>query len=261
MAKVATGQQMRSAERLLSVLASFSSAAYTRSIAEISRDLDLSAATVRRLLITLESHGFLTHDATRGTYTLGHEVVRLASVALTGSSLVSAAAPHISRLNESLNETVQLTIRDRSDLIVIDTRASTHTLKAFHTVGHRYPAFKGGAAGLALLADLAEEELLALLPDPSEWPETTEAAPKSFEDLAPLLETTRAHGYGTNEGFTGSGVWAVAAPIRNASGAAIAAVNVPCPATRVAQKKRRSEVVKALLDCTAKISEASVFIR
>lgn len=261
MAKVPTGQQMRSAERLLQVLASFTADTSTRSIADIGRDLDLSMTTVRRLLQTLHAHGFLSHDAARGTYVLGHEVIRLASVALTGSSLITISGPYLDELNRRLNETVQFTIRDGRDLIVIDFRQSSHIIKAFHTVGHRYPAYKGGAAGLALLMDLSAAQLQATLPADADWPEGPEAGPKSLAELLPLLAEARRAGYGTNDAYTNAGVWAVAAPVRNTAGEAIAAVNVPCPATRTQSAERRAEIVAALLECTTKINEAAVFIR
>ena len=257
--KVATGQQMRSAERLLTVLASFSRQSPARTITEISKELDLSAATVRRLVQTLQSHGFVTLDEDRGIYRLGNEVVRLASVALAGSSIVQIASPFLDQLNEDLNEAIQLTIRDGADLIVIDVRQSRHLLQTFHTVGHRYPAYRGSASGQVLLADLGSDALRAVLPAPDHWGAATPNAPKGPDDLAALLAETRDRGYAINNAMTDPNVWAVAAPLRRATGEAIAALNIPAPHARASDPARRDTIVARLLDASHRINDAAVF--
>ncbi|MDJ0896307.1 MAG: helix-turn-helix domain-containing protein, partial [Alphaproteobacteria bacterium] len=74
MAKVASGQPTRSAQRMLHVLKCFGEDTPELSIAQISRALDLAPSTVRRLLVTLEQEGFVRQDAASGHYRLHTEV-------------------------------------------------------------------------------------------------------------------------------------------------------------------------------------------
>ena len=259
MAKVASGQPMRSAERLLQVLKYFDGGPSPLSISDISRRLDLAASTVRRLLVILEQHGFIRQEPAAGHYRLHHEVIRLAAAALAGTSLVKAAAPLLDALNETHDEAVHLTLRDGAEVIIIDKRRSRHLIKAFHSIGHRYPAYKGSAAGKALLAWLPEPELRGLLPKAGHWEATTDRAPRDLEALNAALAETRERGYGLNEAETEAGVWSVAAPIRDQSGAVVAALNLPCPESRLSGD-RRAALASAVVGAAQTLSDTLPFI-
>jgi len=256
MAKAASGQPMRSAERLLHVLKCFGTEAASLTIAEISRDLDLAPSTVRRLLLLLEREGFVRQEA--GGYRLHHAIIRLAAAALTGSSLVKAAGPVLDGLRERLGEAVQLTVREGAELIILDNRQSEHLIKTFHKIGHRYPPHRGSAAGKALLAWLPEAELLPLLPASGRWEPYTERGIASVEALRVALAQTRERGYAINDGETESDVWSVAAPVRDHHGAVVAALNVPCPASRLSDD-RRALITAALLEAAESLSAAVPF--
>ena len=250
---------MRSAERLLAVLKAFRKGAAKRSLTEISKELELSPTTVKRLLMTLEKYGFVRMDAKGSHYTLDHELIRLASVALSGSSLVQVATGNLDALNNTLNESVQLTIRDGGDLIVIDSRQSQHLLQAFHTVGHRYPAYRGSAAGQVLLAHLDADTLSEVLPTEQSWESTLDKPPVKRAEFLSLLETVRGQGYAINDGSTDPNIWAVAAPIIDQQKHAIAAINVPVPASRADTDSRRQELTEAVVNAARGVSEAIFF--
>lgn len=260
MAKVSSGQTMRSAERLLAVLKAFRKDAAVRSLTEISKELELSPTTVKRLLQTLENSGFVCMDATGSHYRLDHELIRLASVALSGSSLVQLASSSMDALNQHLNESIQLTIRDRTDLIVIDSRQSRHLLQAFHSVGHRYSALRGSAAGQVLLAHLTEDELNQLLPqDSAEWAELPSGHPVDHSAFFESLAAAKTNGYAINDGGTDTNIWAVAAPITDKHKDVAAAINVPVPAARAKSKERRNELIQAVTKAAEDISNAAIF--
>ncbi|MFK4583738.1 IclR family transcriptional regulator [Bradyrhizobium ottawaense] len=259
MPKVASGEQMRSAGRLLQVLKSFRRDASSRSLSEISRELDLAPSTVRRLLETLEQEGFVKYSPDGSRYTLHHEVVRLASVALAGASFVQAAAPILDRLNQEVGETVQISIRDRDNVVLLDTRHSPHLLKIFHAIGHRYPAYKGSAAGKVMLAWLKREDLLEILPKEDRWEAQTARGIRSRAQLLRALDEVRKRGFGVNDRETEENVWSVAAPVRDRSGRVFAAVNVPCPASRLSDEAKRV-IAEKVVDAASTISETLPFV-
>ena len=96
MPKLATGQTLRSAERMLDVLKVFSTDEAALTMSEISTRLDLAPSTVRRILDALESKGFVRQDPRTGKYSPFVEIVRLAAVAVQGNDLISAASQPIS---------------------------------------------------------------------------------------------------------------------------------------------------------------------
>ncbi len=259
MAKVASGQVMRSAERMLRVLKCFGGESPRLGIGDISQRLDLASSTVRRLLLTLEAEGFVRQDEPGGRYGLSGAVIQLAAAALAGSSLVRAAAPILDRLNQDLDETVQLTLRDREALLIVDHRQSRHMVKTFHRIGHRYLPYRGSAAGKAVLAWLPEETLRALLPAAGRWDALTDRGIGDLAALRAALAQTRARGYGLNEGETEADVWSVAAPVRDHHGGVVAAINVPCPVIRLSQD-RRTMIVEATVAAGRDLSAAVPFV-
>src|SRR5690606_21296701 len=141
LAKVKTGETMRSASRLLQVLSSFTLDRPAKTITEISRELDLSATTVRRLLLTLESQGFVRHDPDTARYCLHYEIIRLAAVASETSSLIDVSAPTMEELRYKTEETVQLAVRNGTDVVFIANRHSPLQVRIFHPVGWRHPTY------------------------------------------------------------------------------------------------------------------------
>ncbi len=257
MAKVASGQPMRSAERLLQVLKCFGAASGPLSIADISRDLDLAGSTVRRLLITLEGEGFVRQAA--AGYSLDIQVIRLAASALAGTSLVKVAGPILDDLRDRLNEAVQLTVRDGAHVIVLDNRQSGHLTKMFHSIGHRFRSYRGSASGKALLAWLPEDQLAQLLPTAGAWGPLTPCSINDLEGLRVALAQTRARGYALNDAETEQGIWSVAAPVRDHSGEVVAALNMPCPVSRLSED-RRSQIIGAVCEAARSLSAAAPFV-
>ena len=76
-------------------------------------------------------------------------------------------------------------------MIVLDNRQSKHLAKMFHSVGYRYPAYRGSASGKVLLAWLTENELLALLPPAGRWPAPTDQGIRDWDGLSAALARVR----------------------------------------------------------------------
>ena len=258
MVKVASGQTLRSAERLLKVLKCFDCDQAVLGIAEISERLELAPSTVRRLLQTLEGEGFVRLEVEGGGYRLHTALIRLAASALAGSSLVGLATPKLDRLSETLGESVHLSLLDGSEVLLIDRRPGRHMMRAERPIGHRYPAYRGSAAGKALLAWLPDPRLQALLPSSGRWEATTERGIGDRAALDSALAQTRQRGFGLNDGETEPGVWAVAAPLRDQRGDVVAALSVPCPTSRLTDD-RRSLIVAEVSEAAGSLSAAVPF--
>lgn len=254
MGKTATGQTMRSAERLLQVLGAFTLENPARSIADLSVALDLATSTVRRLVLTLERFGYLRYDGASGRYTPHVQVLRLASVAVAGFDLISAANPVLDRLSEQSGEAVELTIRSEANAVVVNSRVSRQRFRLVRPIGTVYPCYRGAAAGKILLAWMSENDVLGLLPASGKWQGNVPQSITTKNELLAALRTTRTRGYATNIEETEADVWVVAAPVRDHTGEVIAALVMPCMASRVAvaERKRLTALVcKAAEELTA----------
>jgi IclR family transcriptional regulator, pca regulon regulatory protein len=106
-------------------------------------------------------------------------------------------------------------------------------------IGTRFPA-TATSMGHVLLADLARTELFRVLKIPSQSGIRPRIAP-SRRDLERDLATVRRRGWALSDERLSLGIRSVAAPVRDACGTTVAAVNVTVHAaeTSVAELKRR----------------------
>lgn len=243
MVKIASGQTMRSAERTLLVLKSFSEANPSQSIREIAEGLALAPSTVRRLLQTLEAHGFVRAEPASGRYSLHFELVRLASITVAGNQLIREAGPVLESLRDSTQETAQLLVRDGAEVVLLDARNTSHLFSVSRVPGHRYSASGGSAAGKVLLA-WEEPSILSAVSKTA--PQRDGSGRVKAGGFGEVVQKVRTRGYAINDGETTPEVWAVSAPVRDHTGRVVAALNLPCLQTRV-PRARRPEVIRAVV--------------
>jgi DNA-binding IclR family transcriptional regulator len=239
MGKIATGQTMRSAERLLQVLNAFTLEQPRRTISDLSATVSLASSTVRRIVAILEKYGYLRLESAIGHYAPHFQAVRLGGVALASFDLLRAASPILDRLSEKTGEAVELTMRSGPNAVVVSSRTSKQLFRLVRPTGSVYPCYRGAAAGKVLLAWLDALELNKLLPPKGVWPGDVPQHVTSKRVLLRELAAVRAQGYATTSDETEADVWVVAAPIRDHDNRVVAALGVPCLASRVPAVARR----------------------
>jgi len=235
--KVATGQPLRSAERLLLALRCFSVERPQLTLTEISQELNLAVSTVRRLLLTLERHGLLYYDANTSHYSVSMRTDWLPGAA-RAATLQRICGQHLDALHKETAESVILAVLDGGQGVHIDVRRSSHFISAFNPVGFRITPYAGGAIGKVLMAWLPEDHVRLLLPAVGEWKPKTSAAIHNTRELLHHLARVRERGYATNEGETDTEAWTVAAPVFDAQGYVAAALLVPIPQSRATRETR-----------------------
>jgi len=181
----------------------------------------LPRSTAHRLLSTLVERRYLRHDAAEG-YRLGPKLIELGFAAQSQLQLQRVARPHMERLAQRTSETVHLAVLDGLDIVYIDKVPGSRGLALASTVGGRCPA-QTTALGKVLVAGLPSER----------WVERFDARlrrhPNSIADEATYLEVLRRcaeAGYAEDQEENEPGVRCIAVPIRDASGAVIAALSV-----------------------------------
>ncbi len=110
----------------------------------------LPAATVSRLLATLERAGLVARDEA-GTYALGLGLVALAARVPAIESLRRVAGPLLAELRDATGETASLLVQVGDDALYVEQAQSAHVLRLAGWAGRRIP-LAGTAAGAALAA-------------------------------------------------------------------------------------------------------------
>src|SRR5580765_8203547 len=145
----------QSLARGLAILSSFHSERPLIGVSELSRGLDLSRSTVHRYVATLAKLGYLQQDPESKRYRLGPKVLDLGFSALNSMDLLEIAAPHLRRLADETQRTVNLAILDGTDVVYIEryrtARPGQQEIDLNLHVGARLPAYCT-AMGKAILA-------------------------------------------------------------------------------------------------------------
>lgn len=131
----------------LAVLRAFASVSGGLTPRQIAGIEELPKSVVDRVLPLLEQSD-LVHAENDGTYSLGLEIVSLASRVAHVDALRIASRVHLVQLRDATHETASLIIRDGDHGLYVDQVESLHVLRVGSWVGRRVP-LEGTATGAA----------------------------------------------------------------------------------------------------------------
>lgn len=255
---MSSNYHVESLARGLSVLSSFSKERPALSLTDISQHLKLNKTTTFRLLSTLESLGYLKRDEQTKLYRPALEVLRLGFVVLSGMEVREVAAPYLRQLVDEIEETVNLAVLDKHEVIYIDRVGSKHMLNVYRPIGSRLPAYCT-STGKSLLAFLPPEKLEAVL-TAIIWTHHTDTTITTPEALKENLTLVRQRGFSDSNGEMIPELRAVASPIRQNDGQVVATVNISVPAHRVSYQTLLEKFGPKVFEVAGQISRALGYI-
>jgi len=225
-----TGTLIQSVRRAAALLKVFDNGPTELGVGELSRKTRLHKSTASRLLATLEREGLLERVPGTEKYRLGFMLVRLAGQVTHFGDVRAAARPTLVDLAEHSRETVILAVLDGDEVINVEQISGPHFMRDSNWVGRRTP-LHCVANGKALLAFQPPELIERILARP--LVRLTDRTIVDSQRLRAELADVRARGYAQAIGEVEEGLHGVAAPVRDASGVAVAAVSISGPAYRV----------------------------
>lgn len=174
-------------------------------LTELEQKLGLTRSTAHRLASALVDRRLLTHDPRKG-YRLGPKLMNLGFQAQESTSLAAVSQPFLDALAQEMDDATNLAIRDGDDVVYIARSPSRRRVAVRHQVGDRNRV-SNTALGRALLLDAPQDAWSVYFPD---------------EDQ----RAARSQGLGRHFDEAGDCIRCVAAPIRDASGAIVAAMSL-----------------------------------
>jgi DNA-binding IclR family transcriptional regulator len=221
--------------RILSLFNTFQ--AEERSISEISKTLKMQPSKVSRMLKTLENEGFFEKNPHTGKYRLGIGFFELGMAFAAHFPLTKIIRPHIEQMAKELNLTASWAILKNSKIIVMDRVQNQNIDLLAQRVGLNLPMHTT-SVGKVLLAYLPEEEQDRILKS-TRFEKFTAATVVDRKVIKKNLASIREKGFATDEGETHEDLNCIAAPIKDASGEVIAAINLMDERSRTAAEKVR----------------------
>ena len=187
-------------------------------LAELCERTGLPRATAHRLAAGLEVHRLLARDSA-GRWRLGPAISELA--AQVNDPLLAAGAAVLPRLREITGESVQLYRREGTNRVCVAALEPPAGLRDTVPIGARLPMTAGsGAKVLLAYSDSSTQQ--AVLPT-AKFTERT-------------LAEVRRRGWAQSAAEREPGVASISAPVRDRSGAVIAAVSVSGPIDRMGRR-------------------------
>lgn len=239
-------------ERGLRLLCEFSRDEPVLTGAELVRRVGAPRSTVFRLLMTLESMGFVERTDGGRAYRLGLAVLRLGFEYLASLGITSLAQPLLERLRDQSARSVNLVVRDGRDIVYIARATAPSPFASAVSVGTRLPAH-ATVLGQLLLSDLNLPQLRALYPE-TRLASYGRSTPESVEALFDVSQRLRAQGHAISEGHFEPHVSTVAAPVIDIQRRAVAAIGVVAPRDAL-EPRERDHLVELVREAARELSE------
>ena len=217
-----TSEHVQSLERGLQVIKAFARERHPMTLTEVAERTGLGKAVARRLLMTLESLGYVGRD--RRHFFLLPRTLELGYSYLTSIPLTEMLQPRLQRLADVTGEDASAAILD-GDRVVYIARVNTgYIITSGLGVGDRVPAHTV-SPGLVLLAELPDDELDNYFATSTRKRFTDKTVTDEAELRAELI-VVRKQGYATVDGRLALNVLTIGVPVRDGTGRAVAAIKL-----------------------------------
>lgn len=251
MTRVNKTKGVQAVDRALAILETLAREGSPMMLSAISAELKLNISTVHRLLNALAAHGLVEQEPYQGRYRLGIRAFEIGNRALYSLDIRSIARPALHQLVDDFNETANLAILDKYEVVYIDQVESSNIIKMLARPGTRAPAYCTGA-GKVLLAYLSEKQLNIFFNEVPLYPYTATTIIDPVH-LREELQQIRRQGFALDHGEREEGVRCVAAPVFNHENRVIAAVSVAGPANRMPPDMMAGKLATAVVQVALQI--------
>ena len=241
---------VQSFARGLQVIRSFSERAPRQTLSEVAASTGLTRAGARRILLTLQTLGYVDFDGK--LFALTPRILDLGFAYLSSMPIWNRAEPVMEALVQQVQESCSAAVLDDTDIVYV-MRVSTHKIMRISLgVGSRLPAWCT-SMGRLLLADLDDEALRARLEASNVEPLTRHTLTDIDTLVAKVLQARRQRWCLVNQELE-EGLISIAAPIVDRGGRMVAALNISGQANRTSAKVMQETMLPALVEAAQEIS-------
>lgn len=245
------GEFVEALARGLDVLTCFGPTALELTVSEVASRTGLARPTARRLLLTLESLGYVRSMG--GSFSLTTQVLRLGTAVIAAQGIWAVARPHLVALVSQTGESSSMSQLDGSDIVYTARVPVPKIIALAVSIGTLFPAV-ATSMGKVLLSDLSSDELDRVLTIPSRSgiiPRITPTRAELDNDLAEIRE----RGWALSDELLSVGIRSIAAPVRDRHGRTAAAMNVTVHAAETSIATLTEEYLPFLLSTAQAVTE------
>jgi IclR family pca regulon transcriptional regulator len=241
---------VQSFARGLDVIRSFSAQAPRQTLTEVAGRAGLTRAGARRILLTLQTLGYVESDGK--LFSLTPRILDLGFAYLSSMPIWNLAEPVMEALVEQVKESCSAAALDGNDIVYV-LRVPTRKIMSIGLgVGSRLPAYCT-SMGRMLLAGLPDEEVERRLRG-SRRTQLTRHTMIDPDALLAKVQQARKQGWCQVNQELEEGLVSIAAPVTNRMGRTVAALNISGQANRTSPKLMQETMLPALLEAARTIS-------
>ena len=242
---------MQSFARGLEVIRSFSAQSPRQTLSEVAGRTGLTRAGARRILLTLQTLGYVESDGK--LFRLTARMLDLGFAYLSSLPIWNLAEPLMETLAGQVKESCSAAVLDGTDIVYV-MRVSTHKIMSISLgVGSRLPAYCT-SMGRMLLSALPPDQMMKVL-QASERSARTRYTLTDPDELAAKIAQVRKQGWSMVNQELEEGLVSMAAAITDRAGQTVAALNISGQANRTSAKVMQETMLPALLEAAQSISQ------
>lgn len=183
-------------------------------LTQLAAELGLAKSSTLSIMTSLESSGYVTRNGNEYVLDLG--VLRPAAGFLRGLDITETFKNSVTSCTLLRHEIAHLAVLSGTQVTFIARHVGRQPLPVTGLVGDRFPA-SITAVGLALLAELTDEQVIALYSTPdAAFPRWTSQSTRSLDELLTKLAGVRERGYSIDDGETHPGVLGLGVVVHHA---------------------------------------------
>ena len=237
-------------ERMMSLLDVLATTPGAATLKMLSQATGLHPSTAHRILAMM-THSRLVERHDASTYALGIRLLELGNIVKSRINIRQVALPFMQQLHDTVDESINLAIRDRDEIIYIErTSSGGSRVRVVYLVGDRAPLHLTSLGKLFLATEnVAEVRAYAKR---TGLPGKTPHSLTNLSALEKELDKIRRHDLAYDNEEAEIGLRCLAAPIRDDQGAIVAGLSISAPTDRhdpawVAQIKAAADAISSAL--------------
>lgn len=206
-------------------------------LCELTHALALPRSSAFNLAQSLMQLGYAYQTEDSGKYRLSLKMFETGASAVQHMDVMELIRSCMGELHAKVNETMHLGVRSGTEVLYVDKRDSTQSIRMSSYVGARAPLYCT-ALGKAILSTYTDDQIIALLGN-QKLPAVTEHTITSMSGLLCQLQTVRQEGYAVEQEENNENVCCVAIPLRARNGQAVYALSISAPLFRMGEAERK----------------------
>ena len=217
----------------------------------ICNNLNLSKATVSRLINTLSGMGYLEQSGNGGTFMLGPKLLSLGNIVNKRLDISVISAPVIEKLSNQIDEMVKVSVMRGDVVYPVQSCESKKAIRITLDSSTVFPPYIGAAGKLLLALSYEGQRYYEHTLPTARLVANTEKTVTDRSVLENILEEIKISHIAYDKQEESDGIYAIASPVYDSNSHVIAAVSIPFFGDFESKKKK---YLPLLEQCTNEIS-------